>query len=164
MRTQESLLESLATATAEFGSNSALVVKLRTLIGQHFPAAKDVAHRTASTGKIPEAPTTEYNGRIPINLGNIGNRLITPKPENVVGSKSVPNESEILGAEDNKPSLTEEALASAVNLSASELLATYGRDEIQATAVRLGFTTHIKKKDDAYAQAFLVELKAALDA
>lgn len=166
MKTQESLLNALDTATAEFGANSPFVAKFRIIIGQHFPNIKDAAFRASSTsGLVP----TGFGGRKPI-VPKRQNISAQAQPANVAVKNSpkaeviIPKSEEEIAADANEQKIGSEIdLQVLATKTEQELLDTLGRASIQDLAIRLGFAIDVKKSDMAYTSNFKKLLLKAVE-
>lgn len=166
MKTQESLLNALDTATAEFGANSPFVAKFRILVGQHFPSIKDAAFRSSSTAG---AVTTGFGGRKPI-VPKRQNSSAQVQPVSVVVKNEpkaeviIPKSEDEITADVNEQKIeTEVDLQLLAAQTEKELLDSLGRAAIQDLAIRLGFAIDVKKSDMAYTSNFKKLLLKAVE-
>lgn len=166
MKTQESLLNALDTATAEFGANSPFVAKFRVLVGQHFPNIKDAAFRTSSTSGVV---STGFGGRKPI-IPKRQNISAQAQPVNVVvkndpkaGVISPKNQDEIIADVNEQKIETDVDLNVLATQTEKEMLDSLGRAVIQDLAIKLGFAIDVKKSDMAYTANFKKLLLKAVE-
>lgn len=181
MSTVDYLLEALKTAVSEKGQNHLQTGKLRQFISLNYPAQKDDAYRivqgiTVSSTKFKasaayEQKSSGFGSRKPIDMANLNskNEVKSEQLKDVVTKLADIKESDISAADENvhfvfldTDNLDDSQIEEISKFTEKDMLATYGRDQLQALSIKLGFVIDVKKNDKNFITFFKKALLKAV--